>query len=808
MEKKGIPNNYQPLEGSERHPSPNATLLSPADPKEVFQVTIALRRRPGGPPLPDFDYFAKTNPKDRPRLSADEFAAKYGADQADINKVVGFAQTHGLTVVETNAGRRTVIVSGTLAQMEEAFAVNLGLYEQESVVRRGDKPVKETYRGRDGFIHVPSDLTKVIVGVFGLDNRRITKRNAGDPPHTTYITVPEVTRLYNFPQNSAAGQTIAIFSETGYRPADIAHYYTTLPAGFVAPAIIDVSVDSGNGGWPDPETTQDICIASTAAPGAAIAVYFTTYSQVGWFDLIQRVAHPSPGDPICKVLSSSFYVSNGDDAATLAHEGISIGWLHAVNAAFHDAAIQGVTVCIASGDTGTYSKVGDGKAHVQYPASDPWVLGVGGTTVGDVVGASFDEYAWNDNTGATGGGISDFFALPPYQAGVGVPVSLNDGHVGRGVPDVAANASPNSGYPMIVGGMPFIGNGTSASAPLWAGLIAVINAAIGTEVGFVNPAFYALGSPAFRDILGAPGPANNGLGGVPGYPVVPGWDACTGWGSPNGRRLLAALAHEPVVATAFVAGGNFGNVCQGSFSDALLTINNAALPAIGTAASLASLGLLSISRITSNSPDFIVPDVSAYPLVVGAATSIEIGIRFQPTGFGPKTATISVISNDPAGPHDIPVFGNAPSGKLAVTGSTFFGGVKACCGKEREISICNVGECRLEVSSVAFKRKSHHWKLINNPFPATVYPGSSLTVVILYKATEKCPRSCELVITSNDPITPIRTLEMLAYTIWDDCGCEDCQKEKSHRRHNSQNCSGKCPDDCFDELDEVTDAVD
>jgi hypothetical protein len=194
--------------------------------------------------------------------------------------------------------------------------------------------------------------------------------------------------------------------------------------------------------------------------------------------------------------------------------------------------------------------VGDGKAHVQYPGSDPWVLAVGGTTIGNVSGSGFDEYVWNDpdpsdtsHWGTTGGGVSDFFAVPSYQSSAGVPPSINDNtHRGRGVPDVAANASFNAGYTGItVNGSDFTGNGTSASAPLWAGLIAVINAALGVNVGFVNPALYAIGSSAFNDLTGAAGPADNSNGGVSGYPAGSGWDGCTGWGSPDGTRLLNAL---------------------------------------------------------------------------------------------------------------------------------------------------------------------------------------------------------------------------------------------------------------------------
>jgi hypothetical protein len=471
-----------------------------------------------------------------------------------MNKVAAFAQSHGLKVESTNAARRQVVVSGTVEQMNQAFGVTLGKYEHQVSRRRGAALVTESYRGRDGAINIPQDLAAIIVGVFGLDNRRITKRNSGDPPSTNPITVPHIAQLYQFPTNSAAGQTIAIFSEAGYQTVDTDKYFSTL--GIAKPTITDITVDASNDGSEDPETTQDICISASAAPGAAVAVYFTTYSQQGWVDLITRVVHPNAGDPTCSVLSSSFYVSNGDDATTLMNEGVSVAWINAVTAAFQDAAMQGVTVCIASGDTGTDSKVGDGKAHVQYPATDPWVLSAGGTTVGNVSGSNFDEYVWNDTTtvmgfnptGATGGGISDHFPLPTYQTSAGVPHSLNDNHVGRGVPDVASNASANSGYPIPLQGAaslgipnPFPGSGTSAAAPLWAGLIATLNAALGTNVGFVNPVLYEIGSAGFRDIVGAPGPADNGLNGVPGYPAGIGWDACTGWGSPNGMALLNAL---------------------------------------------------------------------------------------------------------------------------------------------------------------------------------------------------------------------------------------------------------------------------
>jgi hypothetical protein len=240
--------------------------------------------------------------------------------------------------------------------------------------------------------------------------------------------------------------------------------------------------------------------------------------------------------------------------------------------------------------------------------------------------------------------------------------------------------------------------------------------------------------------------------------------------------------------------GEFGNVCIGSFADEPVTLCNA------------GHCTLSVNSITSSSGEFLVPSVLVFPFTVEAGTAIEVPIRFQPAVHGAQSATITVFSNDPAGPKTIAVSGNAPSGKLAVTGSTHFGGVKACCCADRTLSICNVGQCPLHVTSVAFKRKNRHWKLINNPFPATLPPGSCLSVVIRYKATEKCPRCCELVIESDDPITPIKTLDVLAYTIWSDCcckeDCEDCRKGCCEQHHKQSGCQQGYPCCCDDDEDD------
>jgi hypothetical protein len=258
---------------------------------------------------------------------------------------------------------------------------------------------------------------------------------------------------------------------------------------------------------------------------------------------------------------------------------------------------------------------------------------------------------------------------------------------------------------------------------------------------------------------------------------------------------VSGTAPAPRLALVLADTGDFGNVCIGAFKDMPLVLNNSGKCA------------LTVTGITSSSSEFVVPEVLSYPLGIMRGDSLPVPIRLAPTSLGAKSATITVSSDDPAGPRTITVSGFAPSGKLAVTGSTSFGGVTACCCADRTIAICNVGDCALHVTSVRFKRKSHHWKLLHNPFPTTLHAGSCLDVVIRYKATEKCPRACELIIESDDPSTPVKTMDVLAYTIWDPCGCKDCCEEcrrgTCEKRHTEPCCRQGYP--CCDDDDDDDD---
>jgi kumamolisin len=569
---------------TERPRLPGARLVGPADSGEAVQVTLSIRRDPAAPPLPDHEYWVRTPPGQRTFLTPEQFTARYGATQQDLDAVTAFASEQGLRVVEANAGRRSVVLSGTVAQMNDAFGVTLNDYAIPGQVepsvftaRRGPVPA-QTHRGYEGTVQLPSAVADIVEDVVGLDNRRTGGRNwtSGDPANISPLTVPQIVSKYDFPANSAAGQTIGIVSMGGgYDPADVAAYFNSFHGALTAPAIVQRMVPGGTStGVNDEETLQDILISSSVAQGAIIVVYFVSITkQVGdaqaWLNLLHRLIVPDPGETAPPVMSCSYFLALSDDGNT-----VTTADLKTISSKFQELASRGITFFVAAGDKGSDSGVGDGKVHVQYPGSDPWVTSCGGTAIGTDGSGNLDETVWNDSYldpspsesgstsyGATGGGVSDchFFTLPAWQSSAGVPPSFNDHMVRRGVPDVAGNASPNSGYPMsltvpvVGGGGPsphtdgamtesFSGSGTSAVAPLYAGLTAVMMATLRQPIGFLNPTLYALGESVFRDIT-----VGNNLWGDSSnkaahyYTAGVGWDACTGLGVIDGNKLRSAL---------------------------------------------------------------------------------------------------------------------------------------------------------------------------------------------------------------------------------------------------------------------------
>ncbi|HTZ59428.1 MAG TPA: S53 family peptidase [Acidobacteriaceae bacterium] len=498
------------LPGSEKPPLPAATGEKPARPSSVITVSVIVRRKA---PL-------NLNRLGKERLTRTQFRQRHGADPDAVRLVRAFAKEFGLKVEQgtPRPGQRTIKLSGTVSAMQRAFGVSLTHKELEG----------NSYRIREGSIHLPADLAGAVEAVLGLDNRPQAKphfrihANAGD---TSYTPV-QVAQLYQFPQGATAtGQTIGIIElGGGYRTTDLSTYFKGL--GQAAPKVTAVSVDGGkntpgNANGADGEVMLDIEVAGAVAPGASIAVYFAPNTDQGFIDAVTTAVHDSTNNP------SVISISWGGPESSWTSQALS-----GLDDACQSAAALGITITVAAGDDG--SSDGATGNNVDFPASSPYVLACGGTKL-DGTTTITSEVVWNEEAnkeGATGGGVSNVFPLPSYQANANVPPSSSSTG-GRGVPDVAGDADPVTGYQVRVDGQNMVIGGTSAVAPLWAGLIALNNQQNGKSAGFLQPQIYAAkGAAAFHDIVSG----NNGA-----FSAGPGWDACTGLGSPIGVKLIALL---------------------------------------------------------------------------------------------------------------------------------------------------------------------------------------------------------------------------------------------------------------------------
>lgn len=446
---------------------------------------------------------------------------------APVARLKDFAAEYGLTVTLEAPVRRLVKLAGPLGKLQDAFGTTLDVMEHKG----------KAFRGRRGTLNVPSDLSGYIESVLGLDTRPAATPKIAFPriPEAATAHLPnQVALLYGFPATTGLGkgQCIALLElGGGYLDADNKAAFDAM--GLAPPTVIAIPVSGGSnapGGTDgaDGEVALDIQVAGGAAPGARIAVYFAPNTDQGFVDAITAAIHDDVNKP--SVLSISW----GSAESQWTPQAVN-----SMSTAFADAAQLGVTVCAASGDGLATDGVSDGAAHVDFPASSPYVLGCGGTKITNSANTLTAETVWNSDGGGTGGGVSALFQLPPYQDKAKVPVSVSTNKAGRGVPDVASDADPNSGYSIIVQGQSQVIGGTSAAAPLWAGLVALINEARGSAIGQPHATLYANAS-AFRDIT----QGNNKSGGI-GYQATAGWDACTGLGSPKGEALVSAFAKSP-----------------------------------------------------------------------------------------------------------------------------------------------------------------------------------------------------------------------------------------------------------------------
>lgn len=522
------------ISGSERKILPNARKVDQTNPNEEISVMVIVRRYSD-----DHNSFAEMNERQfsKTHYTRKTFAQKYYIHPNDLRVLQDFADDYELTIKETISSAGMVILTGTVGNLNKAFNVEIAKYEHSHFY----------YRGRNGFVHIPEKLSEIVQAVLGLDNRPQTKAHfrllqSGEMSMRknglqSSFTPVEVASLYNFPENiDCSGQCIGIIElGGGYRSEDMEQYFSKL--GVPAPEIVDIEIagaknsPSGDPNGPDGEVALDIENAAAVAPNAKIAVYFAPNSDAGFLKAITTAIHDEVNNP------SVISISWGAPESYWTKQG-----MNAMNRAFKDAASLGITVCCASGDNGSSDGVEDGAVHVDFPASSPFVMGCGGTRLEGGNGAITREIVWNEvNNGATGGGFSSFFKSPEWQNNRNLPNQDVKGYQqeGRGVPDVAGNADPLTGYQILVGGREYIFGGTSAVAPLYAGLVANINQQLGRTIGFVNPIFYQLSDSdnGFRDITDG----NNDTIGNGSYEAGIGWDACTGLGSIDGIKLLSAL---------------------------------------------------------------------------------------------------------------------------------------------------------------------------------------------------------------------------------------------------------------------------
>lgn len=531
------------LRDSAHHLPAGAKALRATKPGKWIRLTLAIRPKDA---LPDLSGLDTVRPGARAYLNRAQLASHYGSDPDALTRISAFAKAYNLTVTRDERASARLGLGGTAADLCAAFNVKLFDYTH---------PELGMFHARTGPISIPAALAGDILGVFGFNNHRVLRRKSGtaalaaDPstPGRAWFLPGELAQIYNFPSANAQAQCIGLLEfGGGVETADVAAYFGKV--GVPAPGINVIAIDGvATDPTADPDSTAevmlDIDIAGALGAGAKLAVYFSTFDEKGLVDGLSAVLNDAVNDP--SVISISWGC-----AENAIYNNSGVPWSNAAITAcdqsFLALAHLGITVCVASGDDGAAALATDGRAHVNYPAASPYVLAVGGTTLHAATTAAGSlqttEIVWNDGPGAcTGGGVSEVELVPAWQQGI-VPPSVNPGHfAGRAVPDVAANADPATGYYVRAGGTFSVTGGTSAAAPLWAALIARCNALNGKRAGNFNALLYSHVGPSklLQDIVAGNNDAYNQLDGQ--YAAGPGWDACTGWGTPDGTALQKAL---------------------------------------------------------------------------------------------------------------------------------------------------------------------------------------------------------------------------------------------------------------------------
>lgn len=542
-----------PLHGEIPEPLSGSTTREKApDAGERITVTVVLRSRAERGKIEEaLAGLAKLLPHQRSVLSNEDFERRFGAAPEDVALVVAFATLFGLHVDEVSAPRRTVQLSGTLEQFGRAFGVGFRLFGH---------PLGP-YRTHDGPILIPRHLQGIVEDVLGLDDRPLLTpavvasagSSASQAGKLAYTDPRTIMKHYDFPAATGAGQCAALVQfGGGYNTEDMGTYFelrgipcpeitlvevmgqTNQPAsaevmkgcasylGLLGPADPNSkSVYSANSSafWATLECTMDLQILGTVAPGARLVTYLAPNTIQGKYNAFSQAIFDTTNNP--SVINCSW---GSCENQTPQSSMISMDKL------FQQAALKGVTICASAGDNGDGSaQCGQPTGH--FPATSPNALACGGSSVAQDLSK---ETSWYEVLSgypmSGGGGYSQIYNLPDWQKGV------ITGQTGRGFPDVVAKADIMTGYDVLVSGLDLPMGGTSAAAPLWAGLIALLNEALGQRVGYLTSLLY---SSAFAPAL----QAVTQSGGGPCAPTA-GWNPCTGLGRPIGSALLAALSAE------------------------------------------------------------------------------------------------------------------------------------------------------------------------------------------------------------------------------------------------------------------------
>ena len=453
-------------------------------------------------------------------LTVKQFAQRFGATQDSIAQVTAYLAGHGLAVGKVAANGLTLTAHGSAAQVQKAFGTTIATYR--------DASGKRSFYANTNAPVLPEAIASAVADVSGLSDYAVSHQDAVKAPATRSAASPkasvagftptQIRSGYNLTGPIAsgytgAGKTVALEEFSAFTQSDVTTYDKKFSLTPSTPVVV-----KSDGGTTDTsgedEVELDIEVVQAIAPGATIKVYEAPNSDAGEAAVYaQLVSDDVP------IISTSW---GQDEAAETASNRV------ALNTDFQEAAAQGQSIYAASGDSGS-DDAGNGGTSVDFPASDPYVTGAGGTTLKLASsGAWSSEKAWSDS----GGGISSYFATPSFQT------SVNSGSY-RDVPDVAADANPSTGWAIYTEGAWAEYGGTSAAAPNWAAFTAIYDdeaAALNKPaLGFANASIYTLAESsnyksAFHDVTSG----SNGA-----YSAGTGYDKVTGWGSYNGANFLS-----------------------------------------------------------------------------------------------------------------------------------------------------------------------------------------------------------------------------------------------------------------------------